>query len=154
MACSAAARYLAGDYAESIPAYKMALQLRQDQPATLAYFIARAYGKAGDPVTGMRWLRQSMQWGYSYLDEARTDEALKSLAGQPGFSDLLGIVDASRMSRTQGWRYDLAFLARWAKVKPTIRFAPPPGIAGYRVRSIPRRSSTEQSGRCRMRSHR
>ncbi len=113
----AAARYLAGDYAESIPAYKMALQLRQDRPATLAYFIARAYGKAGDPVTGMRWLRQSMQWGYSYLDEARTDEALKSLGGQPGFSDVLGIVDASRMSRTQGWRYDLAFLARWAKVK-------------------------------------
>jgi tetratricopeptide (TPR) repeat protein len=113
----AASHYLAGEYTQAIPAYKMALQLRQDQPATLAFYLARSYGKAGDPRSGMRWLRQAMQWGYADLEDARTDVALKSLAGQSGFKDLLGIVDASRMTRAQGWRYDLAFLARWAKVK-------------------------------------
>ena len=113
----AAAHYLAGEYAQAIPAYKMALQLRQDQPATLAFYLARSYGKAGDPTSGMRWLRQAMQWGYADLEDARTDVALKTLGRQSGFNDLLGIVDTSRVTRVQGWRYDLAFLARWAKVK-------------------------------------
>jgi tetratricopeptide (TPR) repeat protein len=113
----AASHYLAGEYAQAIPAYKIALRLRQDQPATLAYYLARSYGKAGDPRSGMRWLRQAMRWGYANLEDARTDVALRSLGGQSGFNDLLGIVDATRMTRVQGWRYDLAFLSRWAKVK-------------------------------------
>ena len=113
----AAAHYLAGDYRESIPAYKMALQLRQEQPATLAYYLARAYAKAGDAASGMQWLRQAMQWGYADLEGARTDDAIGLMRGQAGFNDLLGIVDAAHMTRAQGWRYDLAFLARWAKNK-------------------------------------
>jgi tetratricopeptide (TPR) repeat protein len=113
----AAAHYLAGEYRESIPAYEMALQLRQDQPAAIAYFLARAYAKAGDAASGMRWLRQAMQWGYANLEDARGDGALSSLRSQPGFNNLLGIVDATHMTRAQGWRYDLAFLARWAKAK-------------------------------------
>jgi hypothetical protein len=113
----AAAHYLAGEYRESIPAYGMALQLRQDQPAAIAYYLARAYAKAGDAASGMRWLRQAMQWGYANLEDARSDDALSSLRAQPGFNDLLGIVDSTRMTRARGWRYDLAFLARWAKAK-------------------------------------
>lgn len=113
----AASHYLAGEYAQSILAYKMALQLRQDQPERLAYYLARAYGKSGDPATGMHWLRQAMQWGYPDLESARSDDGVKSMSGQAGFDDLLGIVDAAHMTRVQGWRYDLAFLARWAKVK-------------------------------------
>ena len=98
----AAAHYLAGEYRESIPAYEMALQLRQDQPAAIAYFLARAYAKAGDAASGMRWLRQAMQWGYANLEDARGDGALSSLRNQPGFNDLLGIVDATHMTRAQG----------------------------------------------------
>jgi hypothetical protein len=109
--------YSAGEYQDSIQPYKMALQLRQDQPANIAYLLACAYAKAGDSASGMRWLEQAMQWGYAGLEDARTDVALSSLRGQPGFDDLLGIVDASNTMRAQGWRYDLAFLARWAKVK-------------------------------------
>jgi hypothetical protein len=113
----AANHYLAGEFQESIPAYKKALELRQDQPARIAFFLARAYAKSGDAVSGMHWLRQAMQWGYANLEDARGDNGLKSLGGQPGFDDLLGIVDSTHMTRIQGWRYDLAFLARWAKVK-------------------------------------
>jgi tetratricopeptide (TPR) repeat protein len=78
----AAAHYLAGEYRESIPAYEMALKLRQDQPATLAYFLARAYAKAGDAASGMRWLRQAMQWGYPNVETARADDALGALRTQ------------------------------------------------------------------------
>lgn len=94
----------------------MALQLRQDQPATLAYYLARANARAGDLESGMHWLRQAMQWGYSDLEGARSDPAVAVLHNQPGFDDLLGIVDA-KMPRVKGWQYDLALLARWAKAK-------------------------------------
>jgi tetratricopeptide (TPR) repeat protein len=113
----AASYYLAGEYRKSIPAYTMALQLRQDQPATLAYYLARANAKAGDLESGMRWLRQAMRWGYGDLETARSDAAVALLRNQPGFDDLLGIVDAATMPRVKGWEYDLAFLARWAKAK-------------------------------------
>jgi hypothetical protein len=113
----AASYYLAGAYRESIPAYLKAMELRQDQPATLAYFLARAYARAGDLASGMRWLRQAMAWGYADLEGARTDDAIALLRGQPGFADLLGIVDVRRMTRDAGWRYDVAFLARWTKAK-------------------------------------
>jgi hypothetical protein len=113
----AAAHYLAGEFRQSIPAYKMALDLRQDEPASNAYYLARAYARAGDVAAGMHWLTQAMQWGYAGLEDARSDESLNALHGQAGFSDLLGIVDASHMTRVDGWRYDLAFLARWARNK-------------------------------------
>jgi hypothetical protein len=113
----AAAHYLAGEYRDSIPAYLKALQLRQDQPATLAYFLARAYAKSGDLSSGMQWLRQAMAWGYADLESARTDAAIALLRGQPGFADLLGILENQPMTRDAGWRYDLAFLARWTKAK-------------------------------------
>jgi tetratricopeptide (TPR) repeat protein len=113
----AASYYLAGEYRESIPAYTKAMELRQDQPATLAYFLARAYARAGDLASGMRWLRQAMAWGYADLEGARTDAAIALLRTQPGFADLLGIVDTATMTRVAGWRYDLAFLARWTKAK-------------------------------------
>jgi tetratricopeptide (TPR) repeat protein len=113
----AASHYLAGEYRESISAYVKAMQLGQDQPATLAYFLARAYARAGDLATGMRWLHQAMAWGYTDLEGARTDDAIALLRKQPGFADLLGIVDAQTMTRDAGWRYDLAFLARWTNAK-------------------------------------
>jgi len=113
----AASHYLAGEYRESIPAYTMALQLQQDQPATLAYYLARANAEAGDLESGMRWLRQAMGWGYGDLEGSRSDAAVALLHNQPGFDDLLGIVDVATTPRVQGWQYDLAFLARWAKAK-------------------------------------
>lgn len=58
----AAAHYLAGEYRAAIPAYKTALELRQDQPANLAYFLARTYARSGDAVSGMQWLRQAVNW--------------------------------------------------------------------------------------------
>lgn len=111
----AASRYLAGDYRASIPPYLRALRLGQDQPGTLAFFIARAYAESGDDASGMAWLKKALAWGYPDLDRARTDAAILLLKTQPGFDDLLGIVDASHMTRIVGWRYDLAFLARLAK---------------------------------------
>lgn len=108
----AASHYLAGEYAQSIPAYLRALQLRQDQPATLAFFLARAYARSGDSESGMRWLRQAMAWGYPDLEGARADSAIALLHDRPGFDALLGIVDAAAMSRVAGWRYDIEFLVR------------------------------------------
>jgi len=46
-----AAHYLAGEYRAAIPAYKTALELRQDQPANLAYFLLEPMR---DPATPFR----------------------------------------------------------------------------------------------------
>jgi tetratricopeptide (TPR) repeat protein len=109
--------YLAGDYTGSISAYRKMLELGADQPSYCAYYLARAYAKAGDSASAMHWLTQAMQWGYPKLEDARTDEALAALHAQPGFADLLGITDTTNMTRTQGWRLDLAFLSRWIKAR-------------------------------------
>lgn len=110
----AASRYLAGDYRASTPAYLNALRLGQDQPGTLAFFIARAYAESGDDASGMEWLKKALAWGYPDLNRARSDAAISLLKSQPGYDNLLGIIDASRMTRVEGWRYDLAFLERRA----------------------------------------
>jgi hypothetical protein len=110
-------RYGAGDYADAIAAYQKALELRADQPSYCAYDLARAYAQAGDTTSAMRWLTQAMSWGYPKLEEARADTALARLHGRSDYNSLMGIVDASKMTRTQGWRYDLEFLARYVKVR-------------------------------------
>jgi tetratricopeptide (TPR) repeat protein len=109
--------YLAGDFIRAVSAYRKMLELGADQPSYCAYYLARAYAKAGDKASAMHWLRQAMQWGYPKLEDARTDEALGALRTQPGFAELLGIIDTTRMTRTQGWRLDLAFLSRWIKAR-------------------------------------
>jgi tetratricopeptide (TPR) repeat protein len=111
----AASLYGAGKYLDSIPAYIKMLELRADQPSYCAYDLARAYAKAGNKPSAMHWLEQAMQWGYPKLEDARNDAALASLHDVPGYAELLGVVDASLMTRDQGWRYDLAFLAKWVK---------------------------------------
>lgn len=143
----ATSRYAAGDYAASIPAYKKMLELRADQPSYCAYDLARAYAGAGDSGSAMRWLTQAMNWGYPKLEEARGDMALATLRGLSAYNDLMGIVDASEMTRTEGWRYDLAFLARYIKVRTYHPFRTDTGDRLFLAPSIPSVNSTSKSGR-------
>ena len=109
--------YAGGQFSAAIVAYKQMLSLGAQQPSYCAYDLARAYAQAGDTSNGMHWLQQSMDWGYPLLESARSDPALGPLKNMPGFNDLLGIVDPSKMDRVTGWRYDLRFLARYIKTR-------------------------------------
>ncbi len=106
------ARYQAGDHRRAIPAYERALQLGAGFPWGSAYQIARCHARLGDKRQALAWLEKAFALGYRSLDEAREDPDLRPLHGEPRFRELVALVDAPALSRTDGWRYDLKLLVR------------------------------------------
>lgn len=104
-------------YRESIPAYRRAIELGADFPSNMAYNIACAYALLGDKEQALQWLDKAFAMGFRNLELARTDSDLNSLHGDPRFQNLAGLPDLSRMSRDEGWRADLALLAREVRRK-------------------------------------
>jgi hypothetical protein len=113
----ATALFRAGNYRDAIPAYEKALDLGADFPSNMAYNIACAYALLGDKEKALEWLSKSFNMGFRNLELARTDSDLASLHGDPRFQQLVGLPDISRMSRDEGWRTDLALLAREVRRK-------------------------------------
>jgi len=109
--------FRAQNYRESIPAYQRAIDLGADFPSNMAYNIACAYALLGDKEQALQWLDKAFAMGFRNLELARTDSDLNSLHGDPRFQNLVGLPDVSRMSRDEGWRADLALLAREVRRK-------------------------------------
>lgn len=104
--------YEGKDYRPAIAAYERALELKAFYPHVLAYDIACCHALLGEKEPAMRWLDIAVKTGFRELDHARTDEDLKSLRDDPRYRELVAMVDVSKMSRDEGWRYDLKFLDR------------------------------------------
>lgn len=111
------ARYNAKDYRKAIPAYERALAVRAHLPTNLAYNIACCYALAGDKEQALKWLERALDMGFSDLGHAQTDTDFQSLRDDPRFQRLVALVDTSKMSREEGWRYDLQVVAREVKRK-------------------------------------
>src|SRR5262245_53922220 len=111
------ALYQAKDYRRAIPAYEHALELRAGFPSNMAYNIACSYALLGDKEQALQWLSRSFDMGMRNLDHARVDADLVSLHDDPRFQRLVVLGDVSTMSRDDGWRSDLALLAREVKRK-------------------------------------
>lgn len=109
--------FQAKDYRNAIPAYEKALVLRAGFPSNMAYNIACAYALLGDKEKAMQWLERSFEMGFRNLEHSRVDSDLVSLHGDPRFQRIVGAPDVSKMSRDEGWRTDLALLAREVKRK-------------------------------------
>jgi tetratricopeptide (TPR) repeat protein len=109
------AYYNAGDYRRSIPAYERQIELGYGRPASAAYNIACDYAVLGDKESAIKWLTRALGMKFPSVSHARTDEDLKSLHGDPRFQQLLGLIDTSRMTRDEGWRTDLRYLASETK---------------------------------------
>jgi len=109
--------FRAQNYRESIPAYQRAIDLGADFPSNMAYNIACAYALLGDKEQALQWLDKAFAMSFRNLELARTDSDLNSLHGDPRFQNLVGLPDVSRMSRDEGWRADLALLAREVRRK-------------------------------------
>jgi hypothetical protein len=115
-AALATARYSAGDFKGAIPAYEKAAELG-NAPASQVYNIACCYALLGDKERAMQALERAMAMGYPSTTGPPNDADLKLLYDDPRFKKLFGTEDVSRLSRDEGWRYDLALLAREAKRK-------------------------------------
>jgi tetratricopeptide (TPR) repeat protein len=111
----ARARYDAKDYRRSIAAYGKVIELGEGYPWAAAYDIACCHALLGERGPALEWLEKSFAMGWRRLNEARADSDLKSLHGEPRFRDLVAMVDVGKMSRDEGWRYDLTLLVRELK---------------------------------------
>ncbi|HEV8160441.1 MAG TPA: tetratricopeptide repeat protein, partial [Pyrinomonadaceae bacterium] len=109
------AYYNAKDYRKSIPAYEKQLELGFGQPANAAYNIACDYALAGDKEQAIKWLEKALEMKFSSLQQAQTDTDLESIRSDPRYRNMVGLIDTSKMSRDEGWRTDLRFLAREIK---------------------------------------
>ncbi|HEY3130373.1 MAG TPA: tetratricopeptide repeat protein, partial [Acidobacteriota bacterium] len=110
-------RYQAKNYRNAIPAFEKVIELRGGFPSGAAYNIACCYALLGEKEPALRWLEKSFGMGFRDLARAQTDTDLQSLHDDPRFQKIVALIDTSRMSREEGWRYDLALLAREVKRK-------------------------------------
>ncbi|MEP6743475.1 MAG: tetratricopeptide repeat protein, partial [bacterium] len=108
----AQALYQAKDYKQAIPAYQKALELGAGFPSNQAYNIACCYALLGDKEAALTWLEKAFAMGFRDLELAQKDSDLLSLHDSPRFMKLTGLDDVSKLTREQGWGYDLAMLKR------------------------------------------
>lgn len=105
------------DYKNAIPAYEKVLEIGDDYPSNAAYNIASAYALLGDKEQAIKWLEKSFKLGFRYLEQAQKDEDWKSFHSDKRFREIVALADTGKMSRTEGWRFDLNLLAREIKRK-------------------------------------
>ncbi|MEK6335563.1 MAG: tetratricopeptide repeat protein [Acidobacteriota bacterium] len=106
------ALYQSKDYRKSIAAYEKVLEFRGGFPSDAAYNIACCYALLGEKEPALKWLEKAFEMGFRNLDHARTDSDLDSLHNEARFIRIVALADVSKMSRDEGWRYDLALLER------------------------------------------
>jgi tetratricopeptide (TPR) repeat protein len=120
------ARERAEAYREAIAAYDKALALRDGFPAETAYRLACCHTLLGEREEALASLEQALALRFRHLDRAAKEEDLAGLRDNPHFRELVGLIDADELSRDEGWRYDLRFLAREVKRRAydPFRFSP------------------------------
>lgn len=116
--------YEAKDYRGAIPAYEKAMELGSGFPSSAAYNIACCYALLGEKEQALKWLEKSFDMGFRELEHSQTDTDLTSLHDDPRFNRIVGLADVSKMSRDEGWRNDLALLAREVKRKGYVPGVP------------------------------
>ncbi|HEY3750042.1 MAG TPA: hypothetical protein VGL80_12655 [Pseudonocardiaceae bacterium] len=122
----AEARFGARDHAAARAAYEQVLRLglRDTEwsddtpplmPGEIAYRIACCAAAAGEREAAVAALSAALDRGMRDLARVRTEEHWRELLGDQRIRDMVGIIDVDSMARDEGWRYDLAFLAREIK---------------------------------------
>jgi len=84
-------------------------------PGEIAYRIACCEAAAGDREAAVAALKAALDRGMRDVARVSSDEHWQDLRADQRVRDMAGIIDADSMSRDDGWRYDLAFLAREIK---------------------------------------
>jgi tetratricopeptide (TPR) repeat protein len=103
------------DYRKAIAAYEKAYELGAGYPWEQLYSIARCYALAGDKQQTLQYLERAANAGHRNLNLMRANRELDLVRDEPKFKELFAIADVSRMSRDEGWRFDLQLLAREIK---------------------------------------
>jgi tetratricopeptide (TPR) repeat protein len=115
----AAAYYNDKAFEKAIPAYQKLVELGFGVPANHAYNVACCYSLIKNKQQSLFWLRKAMNLGYYYVAHAQTDTDLDFIAGDQAFKDLLFLKDVNKMTRNEGWLYDLDML-QWEVKRKVI----------------------------------
>jgi tetratricopeptide (TPR) repeat protein len=107
-------------YNKAIPVYKKLIELGFGVPANRAYDIACCYSLLNDKKQSLSWLQKALDMGYYYIAHAQQDSDLKFVADDPAFKKLLFLEDVTKMTREEGWLYDLDML-QWEVKRKAIR---------------------------------
>lgn len=103
------------DYEGAISAYQKSIKLggfQNKHAAACHYDIACAHALKGDTKAALEHLEKALQTGFRDLNHLRTDSDLTALHSHPTWEELSASKDVSKISRDQGWRYDLWLLDR------------------------------------------
>lgn len=109
------ALFAAKEYKRAIAAYQKWNELGASYPWDAPYQIARCHALIGDKESALKWLEQALDLGYRNLRQAQTDESFAPLRDHAKYKELVALADTSKMTRDEGYRYDLVFLARELK---------------------------------------
>lgn len=131
------ARFGAQDYAGAREAYEKVLRLGVRDtglvgdapplmPGEVAYRIACCEAAADDREAAVAAVGVALDRGMRDLARIKSDELWQELRDDQRIRDMVGIIDTDAMSRDEGWRYDLAFLAREIKRLAYAPFATQP----------------------------
>ncbi|MEI8281113.1 MAG: S41 family peptidase [Armatimonadota bacterium] len=102
-------------YPEAIVAYNRALELGAASPkfvANVNYDLACCYAQTGDLSTAIKTLERAIDLGFRDIRHVQVDTDLLPLHTNPKWENLVASKDTSKMSRTEGFQYDLWFLNR------------------------------------------
>lgn len=102
-------------YRKAIPAFTQSLELGAEYPWATAYEIAACYAQVSDKEQALQWLERTLAFGLRSLSALQSDEQFVSLQGDAKFIKLAALADTSLLKRDEGWRFDLALLARELK---------------------------------------
>jgi tetratricopeptide (TPR) repeat protein len=87
----------------------------QLMPGEIAYHIACCQAALGRRDEAIDALAAALAAGFRELHRARDDKYWQPWQDDERLRELLGIIDADALPRDQGWRFDLALLAREIK---------------------------------------
>ncbi|NJO25908.1 MAG: hypothetical protein HC867_09350 [Bacteroidia bacterium] len=71
--------------------------------------IAKVYGKIGDNINALLWIRKAFDGGIPNRSEIKS-AVFERLKDNPEYQRMTATKDVSRLNRIEGWRYDLQFL--------------------------------------------
>lgn len=109
------ALYESKQYRKAITAYEKWNELGVSYPWDSTYSIACNYALLGEKQKALEYLEKALNQGYRDLKQAQTDADFESIRNDPKYRELVALVDTSKMTRIEGWRYDLKFLVREVK---------------------------------------
>ena len=125
----ASAYYHDKRFDKAVVAYKKLIELGFGVPANRAYDIACCYSLLKDKKQSLSWLQKALDMGYYYISHAQTDSDLKFIADDPAFKKLL-FLDVSKMTRHDGWLYDLEML-QWEVKRKVIGSSPDQDLPAF-----------------------